>query len=514
LDDGILTSLTPDRLHTVLNPKTDAAWHLHHATTHLTTLTHFILFSSVAGTYGTAGQGSYAAGNAFLDALAQHRHAQGLPATSLAWGLWDDENSTMSGALTDADRSRLARTGIAALAPSRGLELFDDALTMDAPVLLPMALDTAALRASGAEVPAILRGLVRTPARRSAQDSAGVSGNSLTERLAGLDAAEQQQLLLELVRTEVAAALDYAGADAVDERRGFKELGIDSLTAVELRNRLNKATGLRLPATLVFDHPTPDAVAELLRTELGGTAAVASVTGPVVDVRTDDDPVVIVGMSARFPGGVRSPEELWHLVATGGDAISGFPADRGWDLEALYDPDPETAGTSYAREGGFLHDAAQFDAEFFGISPREALAMDPQQRLLLEASWEAFEQAGIDPARLRGSRTGVYAGVMYHDYASRLPSLPGDLEGYLGTGNTGSVNSGRISYTFGLEGPAVTVDTACSSSLVALHLAAQALRQGECSLAVVGGVTVMSSPGTFVEFSRQRGLAPDGRCKP
>ncbi|MET9108518.1 SDR family NAD(P)-dependent oxidoreductase, partial [Streptomyces zhihengii] len=501
LDDGMIESLTAQRVETVLRAKVDGAVNLHELTAD-TDLGLFALYSSAAATFGAAGQAGYAAANAFLDALAHGRRAEGRPGVSIGWGLWQQATG-MTGHLAAAEAARAAElTGT--LSSEDGMALFDVARASIRPHVLPIRLNTA-VTVDG-DTPPMLRALARRRLRRAA-DAAGDGAGAWTARWAGLSEAERTRAALDLVRTEIAAVLGHAGPQDVEPGRPFKDLGFDSLLAVRLRNRLQTATGLRLPATLVFDHPTALVLAEHLHGEITGTspAPATPATPTTVTLAASDEPIAIVGMACRLPGGVASADDLWRLVAGGSDAMSHFPADRGWE-EAL-------RGAPFAPVGGFVRDADRFDAELFGISPREALAMDPQQRLLLETVWETLESAGIDPTSLRGSRTGVYAGVMYHDYAASMGRVPEGVDAFLGTGNAGSVLSGRVAYAFGLEGPAITVDTACSSSLVALHSAVQALRAGECSLALAGGVTVLATPGIFTEFDRQDNLASDGRCK-
>ncbi|QBI54871.1 type I polyketide synthase [Streptomonospora litoralis] len=508
LDDGLLDGLTGERCDAVFAPKVAAARNLHELTRDRD-LSAFVLFSSFAGTLGGPGQGAYAAANAYLDALARHRRDHGLPATAIAWGAWD------GGGLVDEETAaRLRSTGMPAMPPDRAVEAMGRAVGSGDTAVAVADVDWALLTASSpltgdspvvSEIPAVKER--RAPARQADGDDGG--------RWTRLHGEERERALTDLVVGEVAAALGHDAATLATDR-AFRELGFDSLTAVDLRNRLAAATGLTLPVTLVFDYPTADELIRHLSEALPGGSGEAveeaAAAPPAATAAAAEEPIAIVAMSCRLPGGVSTPEDLWRLLDAGGDAVGPFPRDRGWDVDGLYDADPDTPGTYYVQGGGFLRGAADFDAAFFGISPREALTTDPQQRLLLETAWEAFERAGIDPRTLKGSPTGVYVGASYNDYGARV-SQPSEHEGYLALGSASSVASGRISYMFGFEGPALTVDTACSSSLVALHLAVQALRRGECTLALAGGVVVMSSMDTFVEWSRQRAMAPDGRCK-
>ncbi|MER5898435.1 SDR family NAD(P)-dependent oxidoreductase, partial [Streptomyces sp. NPDC001876] len=466
-------------------------------------LDRFVVFSSIAATWGGGGQGAYASGNAFLDAWAQGRRERGLPATSIAWGPWAEAGMAAQG---DAEQL-LRRQGLSPMSPDLAVRALAQAIEQEHTCVTVADVDWPRFAAAFTLVrPSPL--LSDLPEAAEAATAGAVRGNGsgagsgaeLRDLLAGFPVGEHQRILLDMVRTAVATVLQYPDQQAVDPGRAFKDLGFTSLTAVELRDLLVARTGLRLPATLVFDYPMPLALVQYLIGQVLGEADHSPTTTTSTHV-DPQEPLAIVGMACRYPGGVTSPEELWRLVAAGADGISPFPLDRGW---------PTAVPSGIVELGGFMPGVADFDPSLFGISPREALAMDPQQRLLLEAAWETFESAGMNPRSLRGRNVGVFAGAASSGYGAA--GIPG-AEGHLITGTAGSVISGRLSYTFGLEGPAVTVDTACSSSLVALHLAAQALHTGECDMALAGGVTVMATPGAFIEFDRQDGLAGDGRCK-
>ncbi|MGB3443076.1 MAG: SDR family NAD(P)-dependent oxidoreductase, partial [Actinophytocola sp.] len=449
----------------------------------------FVLYSSIAGTWGSGGQAAYAAGNAHLDAIARARRAVGRAATSVAWGPWAGAGMAAHGGAADY----LARRGLTGLRPDLALTALGRAVDSGEAcvTVADVAWDRFVPAFTAVRPSPLLADLAPQPASDQRADVPG-------HRLADVREADRAGFVLDLVRTHAAAVLGHPEGTVVDRNRAFTDLGFDSLTSVELRDRLAEDTGLTLPGSLVFDHPSAAALSTHLLAKLTGTTTAAD---PVTVRGRTDEPIAIIAMSCRYPGGVASPDDLWDLVADGTDAISGFPADRGWHL----------APRDYTPVGGFVHDATTFDAAMFGISPREATAMDPQQRLVMEASWEVVERAGIDPHTLRGSRTGVFVGASHSFYGHGTDAEP---EGHFLTGTANSVLSGRVAYTLGLEGPAITVDTACSSSLVALHWAATALRSGECDLAVAGGVAVLATQAGFDEFARQGGLAADGRCKP
>uniref|UniRef100_UPI000CD4E7A4 type I polyketide synthase n=1 Tax=Streptomyces sp. SM12 TaxID=1071602 RepID=UPI000CD4E7A4 len=486
----------------VLDVKVTGAAHLDELTCERE-LDLFVVFSSIAATWGSGGQGVYAAANAHLDALVEQRRARGRSGTSVAWGPWEGDGMAGQGGAEEY----LYRHGLVAMAPDLAVRALQRAVEADESCVTVADVDWerfAPAFASGRDS-ALFAELPEAAAAFAPASAAADQGSAFRDELAAAPESRRHGMLLNLIQARAAVSLGYASPDAIEPDRSFRDLGFDSLTAVELRNLLGAETGLALPATLVFDHPNPTALAEHLSAELlehSGPVAVLTAAGPTA-AGVADEAIAIVGMSARYPGGVRNAEQLWELVAHGVDGIAAFPADREW---------PRGVVTGAAARGGFVDAATEFDAGLFGISPREALAMDPQQRLLLEASWEAFESAGLNPRSLRGRPVGVFAGASSSGYGGPDDSLEG-ADGYRLAGTANSVISGRVAYTFGLEGPAVTVDTACSSSLVAMHWAAQALRNGECELALAGGVTVMVSPAAFAEFDRQDGLASDGRCK-
>ncbi len=468
-----------------------------------TPLDAFVMFSSIAGIWGDGGAAGYSAANAYLDALAERRRAGGLAATSVAWGPWGGGGMAADGEL----QQHLAQFGLGPMAPELAITALGQAIDARETCLTVSDVNWgrfAPVFCSARRSP-LLHEIPEAAAELDATNEVDTESSRIradwAAQLTAMPERRRSVALLDLVRGEVAAVLGYRTQDAIDPERPLKDFGIDSLTAIEVRERLAAATGLRLSAGLLFDYPTAEALSRRLVEQLVGETTEQAVRSEVV---ATDDPIAIVGMTCRLPGGVRTPEDLWSLVSSGTDGITAFPTDRGWD--------PEGSGVSYVREGGFVYDATCFDAEFFGISPREALAMDPQQRVLLEACWEVLERHGVPPTSVRGSQIGVFIGASNSAYGAAV-ELPADSLSHALTGSANSVISGRVAYSLGLEGPAVTVDTACSSSLVALHLATQALRGGECSLAIAGGVTVIPSPAVFADFHQQNGLASDGRCK-
>ncbi|HVZ37436.1 MAG TPA: beta-ketoacyl synthase N-terminal-like domain-containing protein, partial [Polyangiaceae bacterium] len=495
---------TPERFEKVLRPKVLGAWNLHELTKG-SDLDAFVLFSSLAGTIGSASQGGYAAANAFLDGLAAHRRARGWVASSLAWGPWSERG--LAAQLNAALQARLQRQGMAMITPERGRALFDQALSRVESQLVVAPMDLRVLsKAFGRSVPPVWRALVRAPSGATTR-----AQSNWVRELSALSIEERHEAVVEMVRADVARVLSSSNAAAIPLDKPLKELGLDSLMAVELRNALGRRAGASLRATLAFDYPTVEAIAQHLIEALQLNARSRSATPGPIAIDTAE-PIAIVGMGCRLPGGVTDPESLWELLEKGVDAITEVPQER-WDVDEWYDPDPDAPGKMVTRWGGFLKDIDRFEPAFFGISPREAVSIDPQERLILETSWEALENAGIPAETLMGSNTGVYMGLCGNDYQARVMRDIRAIDAYAVLGTAHSTIVGRLSYWLGLKGPNLPIDTACSSSLVAVHLACQALRSGECDLALAGGANVMLNPETTVGLSQLRALSPTGHCR-
>ncbi|MBI1357394.1 MAG: SDR family NAD(P)-dependent oxidoreductase [Acidobacteria bacterium] len=508
-DDGMLAQQSWARFAGVLAPKLTGAWNLHRATEGLP-LDFFVLFGSASALLGAPGQSSYAAGNAFLDALAHYRRAAGLPALAVDWGAWAEVGRAAQ--LSAPARKRLEEMGFRPLPPAAAFDCLEALLPGQGAqaAVLSVRWGTYLERLGPGPTPPFLEDLA---AEASAAEAPAAPAGSWRARIAAAQPADRSRLMLALVREQAAKVLRLDRAQALGPREPLQALGLDSLMAVELRNGLSQVVGRSLPSTLAFDYPTIEALAGYLqKTDWPSEApAPAKPVAAAAPSYGGAEPIAILGAACRIPGGANDLEAFWELLRNETDAVREVPADR-WDIEQYYDPDPDAPGKMYTRWGGFLGPVDGFDAAFFGVSPREALSMDPQQRLLLETAWEALENAGQAADRLQGSQTGVFVGISAYDYY-HLQRRSAAIDAYTGSGVTFSVAAGRLAYVLGLQGPTMAVDTACSSSLVTIHLACQSLRNRECDLALAGGVNLILSPENTIYSCRLHALAADGRCK-
>lgn len=542
LDDGILLQQTPERFSRVMEAKVTGSWHLHTLTQDIK-LDFFVCFSSAASMLGSPGQGNYAAANAFMDSLVAHRRAHGMAGLSINWGPWQGKG--MASTMTDDSLSRWDEQGMGSIDEKNGLNLFEQLIREENLAqcgVFPIRWDRFIQRLPASGSSFFEAFLKLSPVKKARKK------HPLIEKLASTPEDDRIPMLTDHIRFRIAELMGSSSNMKLDVRRGLFEMGVDSLMAVELKNRLESDVGFSLRPTIVFDFPTIEAMshhiagqiteqkadsaagsektdglpsadaklAEAIPTQSVGTRGQSKFSSN--GIKTDPtvllhEPIAIVGMGCRFPG-APDPEAFWNLLYQGIDAVREVPGDR-WNAEDYYSPDPDVPGKTTTRYGGFLDDIDRFDPLFFGISPREALSMDPQQRLLLEIGWETLENANCPPDQLSGTNTGVFVGIAGLEYGSILfqNDMMPQIDGYYGSGSALSVAAGRLSYQLGLTGPSISVDTACSSSLTAVHLACQSLRNHECDAALAGGVSVMLVPSVNIIFSKARMLSPTGRCK-
>ena len=501
LDDGIFAEQNAERFEQVFHAKVQGALNLHEATKDIP-LDYFVLFSSIASSMGSPGQTNYAAANSFLDQLAITRHQQGLPALSIQWGPW------LEAGMAKNLVAEHARKGMKALTTQQGLNALNSALKTSLPVIQVADINWKAIAKQGT---------LASWMHLMAKDFKVAASGQLVSLLLQVDKTERQAVLLSELKRIIEETL---GTKDIAADKGFFDIGMDSLMAVDARNRIQQALGTEYPVsnTLLFEHTNLTALEEHLQQSILFAVFEQEKKAKPQAMQqgiASNEPIAIIGMDCRFPGGANTAEQFWELLAKSYEGISEVPKDR-WDIDQYYDPDPEAPGKMNTRMGGFLsEDVSLFDAAFFNISPKEAQMMDPQQRLLLETAWHALENAGIEPDSLRGSQTGVYLGISTQDYAKleERNQTENEINAYMGTGNALSVAAGRIAFTLGLQGPAMSIETACSSSLVALHLALQGLRANEANMALVAGVNLLLSPDLSINFTKAHMLSADGHCK-
>ncbi|NEQ72612.1 MAG: SDR family NAD(P)-dependent oxidoreductase [Okeania sp. SIO2C9] len=514
LDDKLVQNMSTQHLAKVMAPKVAGTWNLHQMTKDLE-LDFFVCFSSITSMLGNSGQGNYAAANAFMDAFAHYRRGQGLPGLSINWGPW--AFGGMAASLETQHQNRSESIGIRKIQPEEGMVALENLLSgsQSQVGVFPVNWSQFLTQVPGVEKMPLLSELIST--QPSLPQKSG-----LLEKLEAIAVRDRMELFTTHIQSMVAQTLGLTDGQKLERRQPLFDLGLDSLMAVELKNRLESSLQTSLSSTLLFDYPTLEALVEYLADVIPIEFSITD--SPQVDnnlssfegvsieaLQSETEPIAIIGMSCRFPGGANSPEAFWEILNQGIDAISEVPQER-WKIDEYYDPNPDTPGKIITRYGGFLSQVDRFDAPFFGISRREAQSLDPQQRLLLEVSWEAIERANLLPEELFKTQTGVFIGICTSDYSQQLANF-GTPEAYWGTGSALSAAAGRLSYILGLTGPSLSVDTACSSSLVSVHLACQSLRNRESELALAGGVNFLLSPDNSIVFSHAKMLSPDGRCK-